>query len=749
MNVAHPDNQSMNLIPLFSEERVDIKKIFEQLYRHIWIIVAAAVCTGIVEFLYTLTIQPQFQTSALLLMHSKQKNSNMLDQFNFKSNSDSVLDLEEALIKTRYILEPVILQTNLNILASPHYFPYFGAWMARRYEGSGLAKPFLGFNSYAWGGEKIEVKQFNVSKEYIGQTFKLVVGKAGNYKLYSNEGKLVLIGEVGKQAVSPNGKLNLELTTLNARPGTEFFISYQLPISLVDGLAKSLQLTDIYANNRVQVTGIFQLKITDSDPERAVRVLNTVVNYAVTKNAQQNIQEAQTSIEFLKKRLPELKDNLKDAEDSLNQYHIKNSTIDMNIIGQLLEHKMLALESGIELVKSQREDLLQVFTPQHPLIIASYDKEAKLLKRLNEVKLQLQQFPKMSQEELTLKREIMLTNNTYSSLLNNKLQLEISKAGLTSDLILLSDAIPPSRVGSHKLLTIIMGFFLGAFLASIIIIIKNTFNKTVESSDQLEEELRIPVQCIIPFSKKQKQIDKENQRHLKVVNSKPSNLPLILAKQEPNDITVESLRSLRVGLHFMPTTSNHKVIAVMGSLSNIGKSFVSLNLSQVFADAGKRTLLIDGDIRKGRLYNTLRQPKINGLSEYLEGSHGYEGLVRPIHENLFFISCGIYTTHPLKLFQSPRFQDLIKQAKDEFEQILIDTPPILPVTDSVLIASHCDTKLFIVSGRGGDKIGDVKQAIKKAHAHGIEIHSLVLNYRKSPLSHGHAYYRYGYDRYGY
>ncbi len=133
---------------------------------------------------------------------------------------------------------------------------------------------------------------------------------------------------------------------------------------------------------------------------------------------------------------------------------------------------------------------------------------------------------------------------------------------------------------------------------------------------------------------------------------------MLLAQHDPDDIAIESLRSLRVSLHVLASSSH--VIALMGSLSNIGKSFVSLNLSQVISDTGKRVVLVDADIRKGRLHKALHQPKSKGLSEYLENNHDYENLIRPIHDNLSFIPCGLFTKHPTELFQSRRFDELIE-----------------------------------------------------------------------------------------
>ena len=744
MNETNSGNQPASTALLFfPHDGVDIRKILMELYHYKWIILAVSMTSFFIAFLYTFTIQPTYQTTALLQVHPQSANAGVLSKLGYKSSADSALETQQALIRTRYILEPVIIQTGLNISVTPHYYPLFGAWMARHHSGDSLARPLFRLKSYAWGGEKIEVSQFTVPEEYVGQTFKLIAGKNNSYQLFSPEGELLLTGKAGELSTSAKtNALTLKLGKFQANPGTQFSISYKAPIYLVNSLANNLRITDVYGNDPAQNTGIFQLTLTDSDPARVVKLLNGIAHYTVIKNRQQNAEEAQETLEFLNRRLPELRNKLASAEDAVNQYHIQNNTLSMSMISQLLLHQLTTLEQAIDKLKTEREELLQLYMPEHPQVLANISKEDALQKRIDELKGEIRKFPLINQEEINLVREAKIKNSMYLYLLNSEQQLEIAKAGLSSDIVVLSDAVPASKIPSHKMMIIFMGFFMGAFLSIAVLLLKNALNKTIEDSEQIEDAIKLPVQCVLPFSRKQKRLEKAHKKGMNTFGTGLS-APLILAKQEPDDITIESLRSLRISLNMLSPSAHHQAIALMGSLPGIGKSFVSLNLSQVIADSGKRTLLIDGDIRKGLLHRALNQPKSNGLSEYLEGKCQYEELARHINENLFYIPCGNHTAHPIQLFQSNRFQELIKKTKQDFDQVIIDTPPILPVIDSVLISKYCEIKLFVVSA-GKDTIGDVKLAVKKARACHIEINGIVLNHSK-PLKNAARYeYRYTY-----
>ncbi|EKD72254.1 MAG: EpsC, partial [uncultured bacterium] len=404
-------------------------------------------------------------------------------------------------------------------------------------------------------------------------------------------------------------------------------------------------------------------------------------------------------MKFLDDRLQETKNTLNQSENAFNQYLVQHSVVGMQLVGQLSERKLNTLEMQIEQLRSQQEELLQIYTPKHPLVIASYNKEKELKKRLEGVKAELLTYPQKNQEESHLKSSILLNNRIYTVLLNHKMQMEFSKAGLTSDLVLLSDATPPTTAATHRLLMTLVSCLIGAFLSSLLLLLRHLLNQTIEDATQLEEAVPLSVQCVVPFSQKQKHMDKLHQKTLKAVGSGLATTPLILAKQDPHDIAIESLRSLKMSLHINASNPNANlgIIALMGCVSGVGKSFTSLNLAQVFADSGKRTLLIDADIRKGRLHRACHLPQSKGLSELLENKLDYSTLTHTIHHNLTLLTCGTHTEHPLKLFQNTFFANVLSQMKADFDQVIIDTPPILPVSDAVLIALQCDIKLFVVS----------------------------------------------------
>src|SRR3990167_3371816 len=664
MNNSQQTRQFTNASGSFSpEDKIDFQKVFGQIYQSKWVILASAIGALFISSIYTfLHTTPTYQSTGLMQVNAQTTNDSMLSSLGYKTNvGSSSIDTQSALMKTRYILQPVVLQNHLNITATPRYFPVFGKWMARNYQGKGLAKPFLRLKSYAWGGEEAQIRRFVVPKTMVGHSFQLIVGEENTYQIYSAPGELALSGKTGEMAARDGIELEL---VLKARPGTEFVISYQSPIGVSTQLANRLQISNVLGINSSQSTGIVQLQLTGSDPDSVVSVLNSIMSYSVEKSVSKKTHETQKTLFFLNRRVPQLESAVAQAEDAVNQYHSRHGILNMGAVQYYLMAQLTTLERTLERLKIEKQTLLQIYTPLHPVVIAAATKEAELQQKLAVVHEKIKKFPFENQEEVNLKRNIRLKYVTYVSLLNRSQQLEIAKAGFIPDIIALTDATPAAMLPTHKVFKSLVGFFIGALFSIMLVLIKSILTKTVESAEQLEEELQLPVQAVIPHSRKQKQMEKARQKSLNTFGTALT-APLILAKQSVDDISIESLRSLRMSLQMMAAGSSHRIIATLGSLSNIGKSFVSLNLAQVIADTGKRTLLIDADVRKGRLHHALLQSKSNGLSEYLEGKCSYENLVRSIDHGFFYIPCGSCTQHPIGLFESQRFQDLIAKVRQE------------------------------------------------------------------------------------
>lgn len=214
----------------------------------------------------------------------------------------------------------------------------------------------------------------------------------------------------------------------------------------------------------------------------------------------------------------------------------------------------------------------------------------------------------------------------------------------------------------------------------------------------------------------------------------------------------EVYRTLRTNIEF--TGVENRAIAITSCTPNDGKSTVTYNLANAFAESGKKTLLIDADLRKSVLFRRLQiNESLKGLSHYLSGQENIKDVICATNKNnLFLIPAGPFPTNPTELLGNERFELMMPVLKKAFDYILIDTPPLMNVIDSAVIARGCDASLLVVASDSTSRV-EVKHVVEQLRSANSNLLGIVLN--KVDVSRGSYYgkkygygYGYGYGNYG-
>src|SRR5207302_8047677 len=204
-------------------------------------------------------------------------------------------------------------------------------------------------------------------------------------------------------------------------------------------------------------------------------------------------------------------------------------------------------------------------------------------------------------------------------------------------------------------------------------------------------------------------------------------------------LAIESLRSLRTSLQFALIDAPNRVIVLTGPSPGIGKSFIASNLAQVLADSGRRVLLVDGDMRNGSLHREFSVPRAPGLSEAIAGAAALTAAVHHISDCLDLLTGGMIPPNPSELLMSPRFTELIDKVSGDYEMIVVDTPPILAVTDAAVIGRHAGVTLLVLRA-GQHPLREIALALKRLAHGGVRPAGLVLNdVRRSSVEYGYTY----------
>jgi len=219
-----------------------------------------------------------------------------------------------------------------------------------------------------------------------------------------------------------------------------------------------------------------------------------------------------------------------------------------------------------------------------------------------------------------------------------------------------------------------------------------------------------------------------------------------LALDNPADLAIEAIRSLRTSLHFAMMEASNNVLMISGASPAAGKSFVSSNLGAVVVQGGKRVLFIDCDMRKGYLHKVFNVDNDKGMSDILSGKSDFESAVKKLEPSGFdFISRGQVPPNPAELLMSKRCGELMSWASKNYDLVIVDTPPILAVTDAAILGRYVGTTL-IVARFEENTAKEIEVSVKKFEQSGVKVKGSILN---GVVKKASNYYGYGYSSYGY
>lgn len=747
-----PENNPSSGNDLSNDNKYDLGEILAILVDNKWLIALVTGALLALGLIKALTDTPVYKADAMLQVQASSSTLSSFEPGGAVVKNEVPVTAEIELINSRTVLGKAIKNLNLEIIVRPKYFPIVGDAIARSFDKDNqdgkVSSPLFGQSQYAWGGELIKVDNLTLPPDLLDTPLTLITGDHGNFQLM-HEDELILEGEVGKLANKQIGNrqetVAIFVSVLRSRPNTEFMVMRYSESNALTQFKKNFE-----ASEKTKLTRIVTLSLESDSPESAVRTLNEVVNIYIRQSVEQKSAEAQKTLEFLEKQLPLLKEQLDLATTELNAFRSRMGSIDLNIETQGLLDGVVKIKTEITLLEQKRDELRQRFTESHPSVIALDKQIARLQGQINTQDHKIEVLPETQQVILRLSRDVQVDTELYTTLLNKSQTLRVAKAGTVGDVRVIDfAALPNEPIKPKKKLIVVLSFILGLFLGVALAFIGKALRRGVNDPDLIENKLHIPVYATIPHSPDQEKLSKKFKRNYKQENKEP----VILALQNKDDLAIESLRSLRTTLHFAFLEAQNNIIMITGPSPGVGKTFVSVNLASVLADSGKKILLIDGDIRKGYLNKVLGVGRENGLSELISNtmpSHipTLDGSIHRIPSaNFDFIATGAIPPNPSELLLHERFGKLLDVISKNYDHVIIDSPPILAVTDASIIGRLASATLMVVKS-GQHPMRELEHSTKRLTQAGVHLKGIVFN--DLPESSSRLGYDYGgYSRYTY
>ncbi|HBR7292018.1 TPA: polysaccharide biosynthesis tyrosine autokinase [Klebsiella pneumoniae] len=702
------------------EDELDLGRLIGEIIDHRKLIVSITAFFTLLALVYVVFSTPIYQADALIQVEQKQGNAilNNLSQMLPDSQPQSAPEI--ALIQSRMILGKTVDDLNLQTIIKKSYFPIFGRGFAR----------LLGENEGSLSISRLYVH--NVGNDSV--KLKLTVRDGKHYEIDFNNKKIN--GYVGQ--LYENDDFSIKVDKMDAKPGSEYNIYYESRLKAISDLQNTLSVAD-----QGKDTGMLTISLTGEDPSIIERIVESISdNYLAQNIARQAAQDAK-SLEFLNKQLPQVRSDLDIAEDKLNQYRRKNDSVDLSLEAKSVLDQIVNVDNQLNELTFRESEISQLYTKEHPTYKALMEKRKTLQEEKAKLNKKVSTMPETQQEILRLSRDVESGRAVYMQLLNRQKELSIAKSSAIGNVRIIDNAVTqPKPVKPKKVLIVLLGFVFGGVISICIVLLRVFLRRGIESPEQLEE-LGINVYASVPvaeiisktaskkgtFTKKQNDFDKG-----------------LLALVNPTDLAIEAIRGLRTSLHFAMMESRNNILMISGASPNAGKTFISSNLAAVISQSGKKVLFIDTDMRKGYAHKLFNVQPENGLSDYLSKRIELEKVIKQTSiAGLEFISRGMIPPNPAELLMHQRMGEFLNWANEHYDMVILDTPPILAVTDAAVIGNYAGTTLLVARF----ELNTTKEmtiAFKRFDQSGINVKGCILNGIVKKAS---SYYGYGYHHYGY
>lgn len=704
---------------------IDLSRILHYLWEQKWLVlIVTSVMFALGVFFASQQI-PQYQTDVLLQIQGKKQGNSMIGGISKKldlaTSGDNTAATHSVLIQSRFILEPVIKTLGLDI----EVYPYQSALMGWLF--SPQHKKLA-----------IKINTFEVPRNNIAEPYLLKFDQKNHVQLYNADGDLELQGQVGLLLTNDAHSIKLHIASVNVPIYSRFTLIKQSDEEVTKTLLKRLRIKDLGGKEN---TDVLQLSLQGSNPKKMIQILNAIAYEARDRDTQKKSHEASKALKFLYKQLPLAKNSLDQAETELNRYRATSGKIDIKLQSQSLLAQLEELDKQLSTLKVNKIDMLQRYTMSHPFLIAQTQQITALEKKHRELESRLKKLPASDQIAVNLMRDVEVKNSLYLILLSKIQELEFIKAGTVSNVRILSGAkLPNQSLPNHHRLIYGGSILLGFALSFLIIFIRKLLSFHIDDPHWIEKHYHLINLAIIPFSKEQKLNSKKFKNH------SVNHLPL-LADIDPKNLSIEALRALRTSLQVTLRSAPNNIVSILGISPGGGKTFISSNLAWLLAVAGNKVLLIDGDFRRGVLHHSFNLPSKPGLVDALTHSIALKTVLKPtLHPNLTLLPRGSFVTNPSELLMSSKLKEFLDLFSKQFDIVIIDTAPILLVTDGVILAGHSGTN-YLVLGSNAHHPTDLRVVMKRLSNANIPIHGSIFNCFKASsknnyYSQHNAYYHY-------
>ncbi len=656
------------------EDSVDLTLLIVELINHYKLILAATFGAVILSVWYIMVTPKVYQADALVQVEQKKANALLANISPLLSDGQPSISSETYILQSRMILGDTVDQRGLRYQVTPLPGGFFGQIKATL------------FGSKPTGNLSLQQLSLPFSEDIEAPPLLLTLTAAQKYRVEWNG--VAFEGVVG-ESVSHQG-IKILISKIEAPVGSQFEILVQSRPQAMEALSQQLTIS-----SQGKDSGILLIALKGEDPPQMAATLNTLVDNYQRQNIDRQAAQDAKSLDFLESQLPLVRSQLDQAEDKLKAFRQKNESVDLNLEARSMLEQLTSLENQLNQLTMHEAELAQRFKKDHPAYQTLSEKRQTLQESKNRLTQSVNDMPAIQQEILSLSQNVESGRAIYMQLITRQQELNIARSSAIGNVRVIDPAqVQLKPIAPKKSLILVMAAMLGGIFGCGVVVVRLWFNRGIDSVEELEAQ-GIAVNATIPYS------DWLARKGTTLGNQG------ILAIEQPGDLAVEALKGLRTSLHFMLQEGVNPVLAITGASQGSGKTFVAVNFARLLAQSGQRVLYIDADMRRGYAHQLFGLNSPEGLAEYLAGKITLAKAIRPYKDGDFdVITRGQCPADPCNLLMRPALAEMLSTISSRYDIIIIDTPPLLPVSDARLVCQHAGL-VYLVARYGKDTVREI------------------------------------------
>ena len=556
--------------------------------------------------------------------------------------------------------------------------------------------------------------------EFLSHEFKISISETG-YSLLNENFEEIQTSEYGKEIYYNDLRLSVNSASLKEYRSVN--VTFKHPESLYNSLKSRIDVKPVSANNPFFLNeGLITVSLITDDVDLGKSILNYANNIFLNQRIYVETEKSRKAINFIDKNIKSLEGVVKANKIKLKEFREKNKSIDVSLEIEAIVNKIQSLEQSLRSIDLEIAEAQQLYTSSNPIYLNLLQNKKLFERQKENVLSEIEMMPKEQQDYIDLYNDVEVSQSLFQELESRRLGFKILEASTIGDIRIVDNAYVAYLV-SPKITSVFVYTFMSFVIACFIAIIRG-FN-------------------FLPLSNPAEIFD--NNIHLPVIGVIPDVDDMTLSKDNLRLNT--AIESLIVNINSIQDNQPNKNIITVTSPSPFnGKSTISMKLAEGFAKVDKKVLLVDNDLKRGKI---ARNYNIGSISEKTFNEINHETINNYlVYDNLYIIPRVKGLNNTFQFLYSYQYKEKIKFFRESFDYIIFDTGPILSVADSSVLIEQSDINLLIVR-HGINRMNEIKQTIDNFKQINTDIDGIIYNAYAKPNSYYGYYGIYGNYSYQY